>query len=125
MITETKEGTGTNYLGELSRVTSEYKMSKGTTLVAVKGASSTVRGNKIVVTTEYSESISFRIVVLEDDKTAIYPFVHERTVTALPGRTNINQVAATVRPALDVPSVVTPSLEEIDLSVTPIPRVGF
>ncbi len=125
MVTEVKKGIGSNLLGSLSKVTSEYKLSKGTELIAVKGASSTTRGNKVRVTTEYSESLAFKIVVREDERTVIYPFTHVREVEVPAGKVDINSVAATVRPELDVVDRVVPDLEELNLGVQPIPRVGF
>ncbi len=115
MVTEISEGIGSNMLGALSKVESEYKLDKGTTLVAVKGASSTVRGNKVVVTTEYSSSISFKIVVIEDERTVIYPFIHVRSVTVPSGKTDINSVAATVRPEVVDSVDEVPSLVELNI----------
>ncbi len=125
MVTEVKAGVGSNRSGSLSKVVSEYKLSKGTTLVAVKGASHTTKGNKVFVTTEYSASLSFKIVVREDERVVIYPFTHVREVEVPAGKTDINSVAATVRPELDVVEQVVPDLEEINLDLAPIPRVGF
>ena len=125
MVTEVKAGVGSNLFGSLSKVVSEYKLSKGTTLVAVKGASHTVKGNKVFVTTEYSASLSFKIVVSEEGETEVYYFTHVRTVTPVAGKVDINSVQATVRPEAPVVDISVPDLEELNLGVTPVKRVGF
>ncbi len=125
MVTEISEGIGSNMLGALSKVESEYKLSKGTELVAVKGASCTTRGNKVVVTTEYSSSMQFNIVVREEGVIVSYPFIHTRHVKALAGRTDINsrQPAKRARPVKEV--VELPGLVELNVAAPAALKVGF
>ena len=120
MVSETNTMTGHNMEGELSVVTTKYKLDGDTELIAVKGASHTVKGKVVTVTTDYVESIAFNIVVKEAGDTVIYPFVHNRVVSVSRGKLDINTAVETVRPVAEVVVDTTPSVVEIN---KPIGRV--
>ncbi len=113
MMKETKVGIGRNKQGEMSEVVSEYNLGSAK-LVEVKGAEGEVVGKTLKVITNYSESISFRIVVKEKGETAIYVFVHERVVGVPEGNKTPNDVKPVIKPSKTLyPYVEAPALREL------------
>ncbi len=113
MMKETKKGLGSNKQGEMSEVTSEYNLGSAK-LIEVKGAEGEVDGKTLKVTTNYSESISFKIVVKEKGKTAIYIYVHKRDVSLPEGNKTPNDVKPVIKPSkTKYPYVPQPALREL------------
>ncbi len=124
MIVEIKSGSGTTD-GDITVVSSTYTLGKGTVFKELLGGvEGSLRGDTLKVTSTYDDSISFDVVTEVDGVRCVDTFVHVRKVVR-PFTTNINHVEATARVDVPVIDVVTPSLEEINLDVEALPRVGF
>ncbi len=97
MVIEKVVGFGSNLRGKTSEVISEYKL-VDCEFVEVRGAEVVKQTKtKLVVSTRYTDSISFTVVVREDERVAMYRFTHLREVSDAVGKVP-NQVEPTVKP---------------------------
>ncbi len=124
MIKEIEKGVGTTD-GSVTVITSEYSIGRGTEFKEILGGvTGSLRGDTLKVTSTYNDSISFDVVTETDGVESVDNFVHVRKVVR-PYTTNINHCPQSVRiPVADV-DVKTPSLEEINVGVESLERVGF
>ena len=124
MIKEIESGVGTT-AGDITVITSEYKLGKGTEFKEVLGGvTGSLRGDTLKVTSKYNDSLSFDIVTEFDGVESVDNFSHVRDIIR-PVNLNINHCPQSVRIPVDVVDVEVPALEEINLDVEPLERVGF